>query len=371
MSSRDGRLHIAFNGEIYNYIELRDELTRAGCIFRTRSDTEVLLEGFGYWGLDLFPRLVGMFAFVLLDSENKSVLLVRDPFAIKPLYWTPWKGGVAFASEIKALLALGETRRTVDAQSLCDFLRFGTTDHRGTTLFADVHHVRAGHVMIWHLDRPDGVPEDVGSFWKLAVDRELEISFEEAASRLRDLFVDSVRLHLRSDVPIGAALSGGVDSSAVVMAARGLEPTLDLQTFTYQAEEESLDESRWAAIIARAAGTRHHITRPGPSDVVAELSDLTGAQDEPFPTLSILAQYSLFKLAAQHGVKVMLSGQGADELLGGYPVFTAARTASLVRHGRWSDAASVLRHASRLPGRERLLYMLGPFLLPNALQRPL
>ncbi len=370
MSSQCGRFHICFNGEIFNFIELRAELEREGRTFHTLSDTEVLLEGYAQWGQDLFRRLIGMFAIALWDQAERRMILVRDPFGIKPLFWMPWRGGVAFASEIKALMALPGADRRVDPQSLCDFLRFSTTDHRPDTLFSSVKSLRPAQMMTWDARNPGAGLKDLGRFWAFSLDREIDISFDEAAERLRDLFLESVRMHLRSDVPVGAALSGGIDSSAIVMAMRQLEPNLELHTFTFQSDDPSVDETAWAEMVSSAARAHTHRVRPGVRELSEDLPALIASQDEPFGSMSIHAQYCVFRLAKEHGITVMLDGQGADEMLGGYPIFSAARVASLVRSGQWGKAAALLYRASRLPGRSRLPLMTGPFLLPEAIQAP-
>ncbi|MDX1737168.1 MAG: asparagine synthase (glutamine-hydrolyzing), partial [Alphaproteobacteria bacterium] len=221
MATADKRFVITYNGEIYNYIELRAELQSEGEVFTTHSDTEVLLKALARWGFDkTLPKLVGMFAFALLDTEERTVTLARDPFGIKPLSYTIVNNSLAFASETTQLLKLKNVDRKISPQALYDYLRFGLTDRGTNTLFAAIKHLPAAHYATIELDKPYLVTPQ--RYWRAQLYPTLDISFEEAAAELKALFIDSVKLHLRSDVPVGAALSGGIDSSAVVSAMRML-----------------------------------------------------------------------------------------------------------------------------------------------------
>ncbi len=368
MSSPDGRHHLILNGEIYDHLELRAELEREGVRFRSRSDTEVLLEGLRRWGMDLLPRLTGMFAFALLDTVERRLVLARDPFGIKPLVHASWPGGFAFASEPKALLALPQVPRRVNAQRVYDYLRFGLTDHGEGSMVEAIRSLPPGHWMEVSLDDPR--PAAPVRYWAPDLTRRYAGTFEQAADELRARFVESVRLHLRSDVPVGAALSGGVDSSAIVAAMRALEPGLELHAFSYIADDPELSEARWVELAAGATRATVHRTRASAEELLADLGTLLAAQDEPFGSTSIYAQHRVFRLAHERGIKVMLDGQGADELLGGYHPFTAARFASLVRRGRLADAAGFARRAMATPGRGALLLWAGEFLLPPGTQAP-
>lgn len=360
MATPDGRYAIVFNGEIYNFVELRRELEAAGHVFRSHSDTEVLLQAWVRWGPDALPRMMGMFAFAVLDTVERRVWLARDPFGIKPLYYTAWNGGFAFSSEIKALLELPGVSRAVNPRRLYTYLEASLTDHGGETMFEAVHQLPAAHWMSVPLD--GGAPPEPVRYWRLDPERRTELSFEGAAERLRELFLDSVRLHLRSDVPVGAALSGGIDSSAIVCAIRHLDPGAALHSFSFVADDERLSEERWVDVVQRAAGTVAHKVRPVAGDLPADLDELIRTQDEPFGGTSIYAQLRVFRLARDAGIKVMLDGQGADELLAGYWPFLLARIGSLVSEGRLLAAGSLARHSARLshvPARSMLLSAAG------------
>jgi asparagine synthase (glutamine-hydrolysing) len=369
MSTPDGRYHIVYNGEIYNYVELRRQLEGLGHVFRSRSDTEVLLAAYARWSRQALGRLLGMFAFAVLDSRARTLFLARDFFGIKPLYYTQLPGGFAFASEIKALLDLPGLKRAVNPHRLYDYLRFGLTDHGSQTLFAAVRQLPAAHCLEVALDRP-GEARPV-RYWQVDLNDRLDLSLDEASRRLRELFVENVRLHLRSDVPVGAALSGGIDSSAIVTAMRHLEPRLDLHAFSYVADDAAVSEERWIDTAAAAARAVVHKVQPAAADMVADLDRLVYQQDEPFGSTSIYAQDRVFRLAREAGVTVMLDGQGADELLGGYRPYLAARLASLLRQGRLGRAYGFVRRAARLPGSggwKRLLAHAGSLALPPCLK---
>lgn len=369
MSTADQRYHIVFNGEIYNYLELRQELEELGHIFRSSSDTEVLLASYAEWGKKALLRFVGMFAFALLDTTARTLLLARDFFGIKPLYYTSRPGSLAFASEIKALLELPWIRRRVNSGRLYDYLRYGHTDHTSETLFAEVHQLAPAHLLEISIDDPR--PGGQEAYWKLDLSSPTEISFEDAAEKVRELFFENVRLHLRSDVPLGTALSGGIDSSSIVAVIRALHPRdVELHTFSYIAADPKINEESWIDLVTQATGAIPHKVRPGAEEILADLDSLIVAQDEPFGSTSICAQYCVFRLARESGIKVMLDGQGADEILGGYRYYMAARLASLVRQNKWDEALRFLGKSSEWPDVTTLGMLLRAvdFLLPETWQ---
>lgn len=371
MSTPDGRYHIVFNGEIYNYVELRAELEALGTPFRSQSDTEVLLAAYAEWGPAALTRLVGMFAFAILDTRDRKLFLARDFFGIKPLHYALCHGGMGFASELKALLTIPGLAPEVAPDRLYHYLRFGRSGVGGQTLFTGMFQLPAAHYMEVSLEAPTEARPV--RYWRVDLAQRIEVSFDEAAARVRELFLENVRLHLRSDVPVGAALSGGIDSSAIVLAMRHLQGNqLDLHTFSYVADDDALSEERWADLAGQAAGAQMHKVRLGPERLVEDLDQLIFMQDEPFGSTSIYAQNQVFRLAREAGVTVMLDGQGADELLGGYPIYVAARLASLLRHGQWSETVAFARQVAAQPdvGPAWLLLRAAGMLLPDSLQGP-
>jgi len=371
MGTVDGRYYIIFNGEIYNYLELQNKLKDLGYSFNSHSDTEVLLAAYAQWGSDALNSLVGMFAFAILDTLKKELFLARDCFGIKPLYYTYYQNGLVFASEIKAILKIPGIDRRVNPQRLYDYLRSGLTDYGSETLFANIKQLPPAHFLKVSLDRPQ--QPQIHRYWQLETSQHSQLSFSDAASCLRQLFLKNINLHLRSDVPVGAALSGGIDSSAIVMAMRHLNPNQEIHTFSYIAEDKALSEEKWVDLALQKAGTIGHKVQPLPTELISDLDRLIELQDEPFGSTSIYAQYRVFQTAKQAGIKVMLDGQGADELLGGYRPYIAARFASLLRQGKWIDASQFWQKALKLPEmtQKSLLMQAAKLLLPPSLQVPL
>ncbi|MBL4693269.1 MAG: asparagine synthase (glutamine-hydrolyzing), partial [Magnetovibrio sp.] len=365
MATADGKYVLTFNGEIYNYVELKAELEDDGVCFTSSSDTEVLLSALVTWGVKATVlKLKGMFAFALLDVQAKTVTLARDPFGIKPLSYTILKGGLAFASELTSLLMLPGVRRSVEPSALYDYLRFGLTDRGDRTLFASIKHLPPAHFAVVSLDQPDVVKPQ--RYWQAELKPLLNISFEEATAELRRLFVESVRLHLRADVSVGAALSGGIDSSAVVGVMRAIEgDDLDLHTFTFIAPGAKINEENWADIAAQSAQAHQHKISLTGTDLVQELDALIQTQGEPFGSTSIFAQSGVFKLARDKGIKVTLDGQGADEILGGYTPFLAARLATLIKSGQWVRAIKFTKSIEDARG---TVLRAMRFILPTFLQ---
>lgn len=349
MRSADGRYALVYNGEIYNYRELRQELEQAGCVFRTATDTEVLLQALVVWGTDALPRLTGMFALALLDAERRTIFCARDCFGIKPLFWHAGETGFCFASELPALLHVPGVPRRVDPAAVYQYLCYGQYDMGGDTMLADIHALPPAHCVEISLDDPVSVRPQ--RWWKPDIADTCPLSFEAAAERLRELFLTSVRLHLRSDVPLGVALSGGIDSSAATCAVRLLEPDADLHTFSFIAAGSDVSEERWAALVAEKTRAIRHIVTVEPAELGVDLDALLRAQGEPFGSTSIYAQYRVFRLARECGITVTLDGQGADELLAGYQGYPGQRMASLLCGGRFLTACRFLRAASRWPGR--------------------
>jgi asparagine synthase (glutamine-hydrolysing) len=348
MSTPDGRFFITYNGEIYNYLELQKELEALGHVFQSHSDTEVLLHAYSEWGSQALTRLVGMFAFALLDIKKRSLFVARDFFGIKPLYYTQTPTCFAFASEIKALLELPEVKPKANPQRLFDYLRWGRTDHGADTLFAAIQQLPAAHYLEVPLDKP-GLGRPL-CYWQINLQKPLDLSPREAFVGVRELFLQSVRLHLRSDVPVGAALSGGIDSSAIIGAMRHVAPNADIHAISYVANDPRLSEERWIDLAGTSAGAIVHKVHATPEELLADLDFLISQQDEPFGSTSIYAQLRVFKRAKEAGIKVMLDGQGADEMLAGYRPFLAAHFASLLHQGQWAEASRFLVRASRQQG---------------------
>ena len=372
MQSVDGRYWIVFNGEIYNFLELRQSLVALGHVFHTQSDTEVLLAAWAAWGVDCLPRLRGMFAFAVFDRQQQSLTCVRDAFGIKPLYVAADERGFCFASELPALLALLPQAPSPDQQWMLDYLLGGSYDSGERTAFMGVMALLPGHWLQFDCSHPWSMASvDVPRrWWWPALSERSDLSFAAAADDLRERLLANVRLHLRSDVSLAAALSGGLDSSAVVCAMRQLEPDLELHTFTFTAPGSAVDESPWSQRVNQAIGAQGHPLEVRPDELLRDLPALIAVQGEPFGSTSIYAQYRVFQAAREAGITVMLEGQGADELLAGYGGFPVARLSSLVHQG---NAAGLLRFLHGWSqgaghGRRRAALTLAAALLPSGLR---
>jgi asparagine synthase (glutamine-hydrolysing) len=312
IANEDGSCVVVQNGEIYNYPELRRELERAGHVLRTRCDTEALVHLYEEHGIGFAERLRGMFAVAIWDSRRRRLVLARDRYGIKPLYYRHAGDELRFASELRAL-----PRGEIDLDALEAFLAFNSIP-APYSIFRDARKLPAGHVLVWEdgdvslerYARPGPAPLD-----ELREGDEAEL-IEELRSRLRD----SVRAHLLSDVPVGVLLSGGVDSAALAALAAQETPE-PVHTFTIGFAERSFDERADARLVAERYGTEHHelLVRPDPELLLQGLAE---AFDEPFADSSALPTYLVSQLAAEH-VKVALSGEGGDELFGGYYTYAA------------------------------------------------
>jgi asparagine synthase (glutamine-hydrolysing) len=361
MSYAGDRVWITYNGEVYNFVELRAELEALGHAFRSHTDTEVILAAWREWGRDFLSRLNGMFAFVLVDLDRRTFLAARDRWGIKPLYtWTSPLGFTAFASEIKQFAALPGWTPRVNGQRAYDFLNWRVTDHTEQTLFAGVHQLRGGEVFetTWPADEggptrfPPGEPLPVRR-WYSVRPAPFRGSAADAAEEFRHLLTDAVRLRLRADVPVGSCLSGGLDSSAIVCTMDRLlrEGGGGVQkTFSACSEDPRFDERRWIETVVGATAVEPHYVYPSMDGLFEDLDALAWHQDEPFASTSIYAQWEVFRLARANGVVVMLDGQGADEQLAGYHTFFPPRWAGLLKAGHLRTLRRELAAAERLHG---------------------
>jgi len=363
MASNSGRYYVVHNGEIYNFVEIRKTLEAKGYRFRGHSDTEVLLNAWEEWGAQALSKFVGMFAFALLDVVERRLYLVRDFFGIKPLYFAQYKEGLAFASEIPPLLKLPGVSTKAFADKVYAYLLFGISDAGERTLFADVRQVPAGCYVVVDLDAPPQVK--LVKYWEWGLPRPLGLSFEESARRLREMFLESVSIHMRSDVPVGSALSGGIDSSSIVMGMRYLEPGREIHAFSFVADDPRLSEERFVDVVGKSANIVLHKVRIKPTELLSDLDRLIRIQGEPFGGLSTYAQYRVFQAAKEAGIKVMLDGQGADELFGGYIYYKASRALSLLEKGDLKGFLSFLLNLRQYPNYSEVLLYLANDLFPK------
>lgn len=365
MPSEDGSLSIVFNGEVYNYRELREELRSLGHGFRSDCDTEVLLSAWAEWGEECLPRLEGMFAFAVHDRRRNRLTCVRDAFGIKPFFYSADAHRVVFASELRALLTLRDQPHRPDLQRAYEYLVHGDYDSRERTFVQDVHHLLPGSLL--EIDLHSGQVTDQKRWWRAGAAQLSCLSFADAVEAVREKFLHSVKLHLRSDVPLGAALSGGIDSSAVVCAIRHVEPDIPIHTFSYIAEGNDLSEEKWVDLVNEVTGAKPHKVKASAGDLARDIDTIVAAQGEPFGSTSIYAQYRVFKLARENNITVTLDGQGADELFAGYHGYPGPRMLSLLENRRYSEMHGFAARWSDWPGRSyRQAWMhLGRSLLGN------
>lgn len=349
MTLPGGRFTISFNGEITNYVELRDELRAQGEHFVSGSDTEVLLKAWARWGASVLDRLEGIYALAILDTEARTLTLARDPYGIKPLFYSMSPTRIAFNSELPGLLAAEIASPRLDWQAALDYLQWSAYDHTERTFIEGVRQLAPGHLLV--IDTATGGIAGPTRFWSPSVVTAFSGSFADAADGVRELFLESVRRNLRSDVPLGIALSGGLDSSSIVGAVRHLEPELPIETFSFISPGFADSEHEWIARVADATGARSHTVEVGPDELERDLDDLIASQGEPFGTTSIYAQYRVFRLAREHGVVVTLDGQGGDEIFAGYHGYGPQRMHSLLERGRFATAVSFARQWGEWPGR--------------------
>lgn len=391
---RRGDSVLVHNGEIYNFLELRRELADAGHRFETDTDTEVMLAAIEAWGLDGIRRFVGMWAFAHLDLRTRRLVLSRDRLGVKPLYYRQLSRGVAFASEVPALVGLGSLGEwdawspEPDLASVRDFLVRGLTDHTDRTFVNGIRALPAGHHLV-----VEGSDARLVRYWdppRLSTDaRPASVatlrSDQRDVEEFTDRFRDAVRLHLRTDVPIGTCLSGGLDSSAIVAIAaqfvgrRGVAGAGEAERtaaprFAFHARFRiaAIDESTHAAAVADRAGSMLAEVEPKVDSLLAALLPVLVTQGEPFLTSSVLAQHALMGEVRRRGVKVVLDGQGADELLGGYAPYATVRILGLARGGHPAAAARLARSLDRAPGlggRPRFASLLRAFAGEGAVDR--
>ena len=343
MSNEAGTLWAVHNGEVYNYVEVRDELRSRGYAFLSNTDTEVIIRAYQEWGVDCLNKFNGMWAFCIWDSTKKELFCARDRLGIKPFYYYFDRGIFAFASEIKALLQIGIPREPNDGL-IFDFLKFGILDHTDDTFFKNIKKLPQSHYL--RIDREGTLT--LQQYWDLEVSNEIEgsESDEEYAERFLDLFTDSVRLRLRSDVPIGSCLSGGLDSSSIVTVANSLMYPGDKladgrqKTFSSCFEIKQFDEREYVEEVASKTNAETNYVFPDAHKLLRELDSLVWHQEEPFASTSMYAQWQVMKSASERGVKVLLDGQGGDEQLAGYRKFYIFYFLELLRNRRGAKLLS-------------------------------
>lgn len=315
-----GQLVVTYNGEIYNYIELREELKSLGQIFRTQTDTEVLLHAYDQWGEACLDKFNGMFAFVLFDQKRNRLFGARDRFGVKPLHYRISEEQFSFASEIKALLEIAPSAGP-DLQTIADYLYAGHLNISERTFFSDIKELRGGHKFTFDLASNQF---QISRWYDLAKHVQTsDIDLAQSAGKLKELLYDSVRLRLRSDVRVGTCLSGGIDSSSIASIASKISPTPGFIGITASSIDPANDETHYAKLVADAMKLEWHNVRP--TDFREDFDALVESQDEPVGGLSVFMQFHVMKTARSLKVPVLLDGQGGDEVFLGYPKYLQAK----------------------------------------------
>jgi asparagine synthase (glutamine-hydrolysing) len=369
MADETGRFRLLHNGEIYNYLELRAELEGYGHRFRTQTDTEVVLASYAEWGADCVTHFNGMWAFAIWDDRKRELFCSRDRFGEKPLYYTLRGGRLLFASELKAFRGL--VPWTPNARMVRSFLEHGLADHTDATFFAGITQLPPAHSLTFSRD---GLR--ITRYWELHPDAEPD---GDPVDRLRELVLDAVRLRLRADVRVGTCLSGGIDSSAIACAVDNLlrteaasaRPVGERQEFfTVFFEDPGLDERPFVRAVATQTGGRSHFVSFAGSELVENLPAIAKAQDEPFRSTSVAAQWMIMRTARAAGMKVMLDGQGGDEVFGGYHGYFGFFFADLLLGGELGQLRSELRAYRDIHGatHARVLAALARPFVPDPLQ---
>jgi len=315
--SDDRQICVAFNGEIYNYVELRQKLESEGLIFRTSSDTEVLVQAYRAWGVECFKEFIGFWAIALYDSRQRKLLLVRDRIGKAPLYYCRNAQGLFWCSETKGLLAmLPQEASRIDEQSVFDFANWQRRDFYDRTFYSRIRTFpRASFA--WVNDDGSFEPQ---SYWSLPNVRlsEADIGIEEASEQFSTIISDAVRIRLRADVPVASQLSGGMDSSTLLALACGVKDSLD--TYTVKFSDKGKDEEPYARLVAETYSQQvnYHVIKPPSGDLLENLDDYVGLMEAPFHSPNQFTNFRIWQTMREKGYRVVLYGAGGDELFAGY-----------------------------------------------------
>jgi len=364
MRSADGRYVLIFNGEIFNYIELREELKKLGHAFHTQSDSEVLLAAYEEWGEGMLHRFNGMWALAIYDRKEKTLFAARDRYGVKPFYYCADGDRILFASEPPSILAVLGRKATPDPDTLFSYLAFNRTDQNENSFFKEIKKLRHGYC--FRIRTGDGSDGKILPTQWYNLRKELKEPFGDPEA-YREMFASSVGLRLRSDVPVGVCLSGGLDSSSIVSVLSQDHGLKDLNTFSaVYGKGRNGDESTFIDLY-RGKLRNMFYTEPDERGLMDDIEQLTRAQLEPVPSTSTYAQFRVMKLAREH-VTVTLDGQGADEALAGYHYFFGFHFKNLLRKGKLGALASEMGHYY---AKHRSLYGIKSlvfFLLPAVLR---
>lgn len=331
METDGGELCITFNGEIYNYKEIRQELEGRNYRFKTGTDTEVILRAYQEWGENCLHRFNGMWGFAIWDRSRQRLFCARDRFGVKPFYYAVANGSFYFGSEIKQVLHASRIPRVANAHAVFNFLEWGLVDNSDETFFEGVRQLPAGCWLMLYLADP--LSPVIGRYWDLQIKPESEVNERAAVEEFQWLFGNAVKLRLRSDVPIGFSLSGGLDSSAIVCEAKKISPEANFQPFSACFEESAYDERSYISEILTATGYSGHWAFPDAPSFWKTIERVLYHQDEPLGSGGVFAQWCVMEEARRQGSPVILGGQGGDEALCGYQKYCFFYLWHLARRG--------------------------------------
>ena len=354
-------LAITFNGEVYNYLEIKAELDRLGHWFTSTSDTEVILHAWEEWGIKCLDKFNGMFAFVILDYNNKELYAVRDRFGVKPLYYYKSESALYFASEIKQIRTSPDYKFRMNETVARQFLATGAVDHTEDTFDVKIKHVPCGHYLYMDLSNDRGEFEK--KRWYTLKPSKWTGSYDEAVVQFRNLLTDAVSLRLRSDVKVGSCLSGGLDSSSIVCIAAGLLKKKGeyegQETVTACYDNARYDEWNFAQEVIKITSAHPHRVFPGFQQLLQEIDLFLWHQDEPVGGTSAFSQWAVFKATHEAGLKVMIDGQGADEQLAGYSGNGLPLYAGLLGRARLLSLYDEALHFKKVNGAWPYGFLLG------------
>ena len=337
--TKDGEeIWIVYNGEIYNFADLRKELRKKGYTFNSDTDTEVILAAYLEWGFDCVKKFNGMWAFAIYDKSRNILFLSRDRFGIKPLYYYYNGENIIFSSEIKAILAHRIERKPNDA-IIFDFLYYNLLDHTEDTFFKGIKKLMPGHNCVFDLKSRN---LKIWRYYSLKkrISSMIRDSISNISKKFREIFFKAVKRRLIADVPVGSCLSGGLDSASIVCVMKCLNPKSEIKAFSLVFPGLKIDESKYQNSVVQKCLVKRFTTTFTVDDIIKDIEDLIYTQEEPFPTLSIYGQYRVMKLAHEKGMKVLLDGQGSDEILAGYYYFFSYYFVELFRKLQWKELLS-------------------------------
>lgn len=373
LCSEDQDLWITFNGEIYNHVELRAELEKLGHRFFTHTDTEVILAAYRQWGKSCLHKLNGMWAFVIWDKKENKIFGSRDRFGVKPFYYYKDETVFAFASEQKALLKNPLVKTKLNHAAVADYFVAGEIEYKEESFFKNIIELFPGNLFELSLSGNSFQKET----WYTLPEKEDRADFSETKYRAyieetRELLVNAIRLRLRADVPVGSCLSGGIDSSAIVgiigdLVAKHEKVNIGekLKLFTAVFDEANIDERKWAAEMVQQTGAEWHTVQPGPEELIRDIKDLMYCQDVPIWSTSTYAQFRVMKLVRETGIRVVLDGQGGDELFAGYFPYYIPFWNELKMHGETSRRKAEMKAYGEGASKHRVREILKQWTVPS------